>query len=393
MSARGSAQIAGGIEMGALQRLSATLITGVLTLVACGPGGQSGGPPAASPAEPITVGVICVFSGAVNPDTGVSVRRGVEIAIDEVNASGGINGRTLKPILEDFGGQPAQAVDAAHKLIDVDKVSVIIYCTPSGPLMAFAEYAKSKNVLVIQTAASTTQMRDYRGTIFGTAPLDDLMAVELAKWMLERGHRTLVTLVPNNPYGIGVQKIAGENFRAGGGRVLGEFAYEQGKADYRPELQRLSELNPDAVIIAPFPVDAKLLFKQARDIGFVKPWFWLYPSVAGVANPEDGNDRIFGLHVGFNIPEAAKFNAEYVKRYSNPPNQPWAATTYDAVWLLARAMRLGDTTADAIRQNLPKGAADYVGATGSIGWDQDGQRVKMPIDRLVYKDGKLVSAQ
>jgi branched-chain amino acid transport system substrate-binding protein len=342
---------------------------------------------AASPSgEPVQVGVLCSFSGPETV-TGTDMIRGIQMATDEINASGGIDGRPLKFIPEDIEYRADVAVDAVHKLIDVNKVPVILMCGGSGAMIPVAQYAKDKDVIVINTAASSPKLREYAGTIFSVVPLDDIVGKNLGDWVYASGHKTAVTVVPNNPYGLGVQDAVAAAFTAAGGKILGKVAYDEGKSDYRPELQRVQGFRPDAIISATYGDDGKLLLKQARQLGMKTPWYTTYPDIINVGDPQDANGVLCGVDLSARVGET--FRSQYVARFGHAPDNPWAATAYDGLWLVALAMRQGGLTASDVRSGLPKVAATYVGATGKVVWDKTFQRTNYPLQRFCYTAGKL----
>ncbi len=111
--------------------------------------------------EPIPVGVISNLTG---PETasGTDMVRGVELAVEQINNSGGINGRMIKLIVEDAEYRPEKGVEAAHKLIDVNKVPVILDVGGSGQMLPVGEYAQTQGVVLINTGASSPKLRNIK---------------------------------------------------------------------------------------------------------------------------------------------------------------------------------------------------------------------------------------
>ena len=344
----------------------------------------------AAPAGPVRIGVITGVTGGETA-TGEGTVRGVQIAVDEINADGGIDGRRLAVIVEDSESRPAIGVDAAHKLIDVNKVPLIICGCSSGILLPIGAYAKTQNVIIVNSSGSSPLIRQLAGTVFSVLTLDDIYSKFLAQWVYEKKFRSIAMLAPNTAYGVTQTKGVTEEFQRLGGRVVEAILYEQNQADYRPDLQRIQARRPEALVVAAFGDDSKLLFKQAIQIGLTVPWYVAYPTGLVIEDPTQAEGRIFGLDLGFNVPTALRFNAAYAKRYGRLPRVPNAVYTYDGVWLAALAMREGGTDPNRIRIALPRVAREYNGGTGKIIFDAQGQRVTGAFVKVrMTRDGTFV---
>lgn len=339
-------------------------------------------------ADDISIGVLANLTG---PETTSSVDmvRGVELALEELNKSGGVNGQKLVAITEDAEYRPQAGVDAAHKLIDVNKVPVILNIGGSGIMLPVGEYAASQGVVLINTGASSPQLRNVK-TLCSVVPLDDIVGKVLGEWAFEKGYKKAVTVVPDNPYGIGVQDASAKGFTAAGGEVTDKITYTEGQADYRPEVQRIMATTPDAVLSATYGDDANLLLKQAYDAGQRVPWFVTYPTILTVKSPETANKLLFGLEVGWELPEAQEFMSKtYAAKYGSSPTTPWANYSYDGMMLVGLAMRQCGATSECVRSKIKDVAATYAGVTGKIELDNECQRTNAPLVKLEYQDGKL----
>ena len=346
--------------------------------------------PAASTGEPIPVGIISNLTG---PETssGVDMVRGVELAIEELNKTGGVNGRPLQGITEDAEYRPEKGVEAAHKLIDVNKVPVVLNVGGSGLMLPVGEYAQTQGVTLINTGASSPKLREIT-TLCSVVPLDDIVGKVLGEWAYNESYRSAVTVVPNNPYGIGVQDNAAIGFEDMGGKVVGKIAYIEAQADYRPEVQQIQNFAPDVILSASYGDDANLFLKQTHEAGLDMPWYVTYPTIINVHDAESANNRLFGLEPGWDLPEAQNFmNNIYGAKFEGPPKTPWANYAYDGMMLVGLAMQQcgENVTGECIYQKMPEVAKTYQGVTGSIEFDEDCQRNNAPLVQMVYKDGEL----
>ena len=345
---------------------------------------------ASGAAGTVRIGAIANLTGP-DPNMGEDMAHSVAQGLDEINASGGINGQKLEVIMEDGEYRPEAGVAAAHKLIDVNKVTLIIEEGGSGVLLPIAEYAKTKNVIVINVGASSPLIRRLKGTIFSVLGLDDVQGKYLAQWIYQKGFRKLATIDPNNPFGVELGKALAREFDKLGGKTVTDVNYELNQADYRPDLQRVSDLHPDVIASGMYGDDSKLLFKQAQQIGLTVPWYCAYVTTVKIDDPSQAVGRLFGMELGFNLPSAQKLRNQLIKRYGHAPTTPYGVYSYDGLWLSAIAIRKVGTDPQKLRDTLIQVAPTYSGATGKIILDADGQRENAPLEKLTMdKDGKFI---
>jgi branched-chain amino acid transport system substrate-binding protein len=352
--------------------------------------GSSVAPQAFGAAGTVRIGAIANLTGP-DPNMGQDMAHAVQVGVEEINASGGINGQKLEVIMEDGEYRPEAGVAAAHKLIDVNKVRLLIEEGGSGVLLPIAEYAKTKNVIVVNVGASSPLIRRLKGTVYSVLGLDDVQGKYLAQWIYQKGFRKLVNMNPNNPFGVELGKAVSKEFERLGGKTLTSINYELNQADYRPDLQRISDLHPDVIASGMYGDDSKLLFKQSQQIGLTVPWYCAYVTTVKIDDPAQALGRLYGMELGFNLPSAQKLRDTLVKRFGQPPTTPYGIYAYDGLWLSALAIRQAGTDPNKLRTVLPKVAPTYVGATGKIILDADGQRENAPLEKLTMdKDGKFV---
>ena len=259
--------------------------------------------------KPIKIGALFPLTGASTHE-GIDERRGVELAVDEINAAGGIGGRPLEVIFEDSESRPDAGVDAAHKLIDVDKVPVIIGVFSSGVTLPVSEYAQEQGVVVINPASTSPKIRDVGDYLFSTIGLDHLMGSEQAKFALEEGCTKASVLVPNNPYGIGMEEWMVKTFKEGGGEILDIVEYPLEQTDYRAEVQRLFAHDPPCILYTAYGEESRIITKQAYEMGLGRDakWFGGYLTLCtGTAEPETVDPLPFRGMSGYPYPEGERY--------------------------------------------------------------------------------------
>lgn len=338
---------------------------------------------------PITIGVIANLTGSDIPSS-VDMVRGVQLAADRLGAAGGIKGHPIKLIVEDSEYRPQAGVEAATKLFDVDHVPAAIVFGGSSVTLPIAELAAPKGRVILNTSASSSKLGNYAGTVFSTLPLDDIVGKELGIYAARKGSKRAAFIVPNNTFGTGLMAAAVAAYTAAGGKAVREIVYTEGQPDYRPDLQPLQGLKPDAIMSAGYGDDTRTVFKAARELGVTAPWYVAYPSIFSVEDPAWMNGRLSGLdNGGLSGPVAQEIRSDYTKKYGGSP-RPHYFYGYDAMMLLALAMQQAGTDTKAIKAALPLVTKTYDGATGHIEWDDRGQRINPPMDYFVFKDGQLV---
>jgi branched-chain amino acid transport system substrate-binding protein len=337
---------------------------------------------------PISIGVIANLTGSDVPSS-VDMVRGVQLATDQINAAGGIKGKQIALIVEDSEYRPQAGMEAAIKLFDVNQVPAAIVFGGSSVTIPIAEMAAPKGLVILNTSASSSKLGNFPGTVFSTLPLDDIVGKELGIYAAKKGAKTAVFIVPNNTFGTGLMEAAAASYSAAGGKVLRKIIYTEGQPDYRPDLQPLQQDKPDAIISAGYGDDTRTVFKAARELGIIAPWYVAYPSIFTVEQPAWMEGKLSGIdNGGLSGPVGQQIKAEYTKKFSGEP-RPHYYYAYDAMMLLAHAMQQGGTDSAGIKAALPMAAKGYAGATGKIEWDARGQRIDPPLDYFLYKGGKL----
>ncbi len=193
----------------------------------------------------IKIGVISSLTGTVAP-YGERAWEGIQLATDEINQTGGINGKTIKLLLEDDKSSANDAVFAFKKLIDIHKVPVIIGPVGSSQAMACAPIANEKKVVEFSPAAATplfTDTGDYTFRNRASAALEVEVMADIAYKNL--GLRKIAILYINNDVGTGFYPVFKKRFEFNGGAIAGIESFDQGSADVRTQLIKLRSLNPD----------------------------------------------------------------------------------------------------------------------------------------------------
>jgi branched-chain amino acid transport system substrate-binding protein len=360
-------------------------------------------------AEEVKIGQITPLTGASSV-VGLDMQRGVELAIERVNKgykipqmSGdpvsigpGLLGSPVKVIVEDDESRPASAMDAVRKLVNVDKVPVVIGEYSSGRTLPTGQFTNENKVIQISTGANSPTLRDigpYFHSAIGLATAQGPAMVELAQKLT--GAKKIATLLPNNPYGVGVEIATCEAAAKAGAECVAKIRYEEQKTDYRPELQQLSAPNPDVVVFFAYGADAALILRQAYELGLDAANKWMGTEVSSWASDVLEAPQIAEGIRGIEHDVSGDFyEKEYVEpfkaKYGEGPTTAFGAFAYDAAMLTALAIAdAKSTNTDAINASMKKVSKTYKGLTGDLTQDDQGMRIKQVYGYFIFKDGKL----
>ena len=250
----------------------------ILTMVACG-GDETAEPTAASTQEaqqtpeagPFKIGVMESVTGPGETYGNVAVQA-KQMAVDEINAAGGVEGRMIELIVEDSKCNAADAITAYNKLTDVDGVRIILGTSCSGAMLGAAPRAEEEGVILFSGLATNPDIANAGDYIFRTSMNDLQVGEDTGNVMWADGIRTLATITESTDYAEGVRRTSVEQFEKRGGEVIGSESYASDIIDFRSQLTKLIGSNPDALhVAAQAEASGGTIVKQARELGWDGP--------------------------------------------------------------------------------------------------------------------------
>ncbi len=332
--------------------------------------------------ETIKIGIVLELSGELAP-MGEKMLDGARMAVDEINAAGGVLGKPVELVEEDGGTNPDQGFDRVKKLVEIDGVQVIV-----GPMITSTSelsmpYAKAHKIPLITMSATGVALSELEGTewYFRTCLRDDAQGLAIADIIIDKGYTKLATIVMDNTYGIG---LAADVVR---GLEEADYQFEHGVAieydvttmDYRTELLEIRNYDPDVVLAITYATDGIMVFKQALEMGLDEiAWLGcdgnygsgLFAEASSAAFMEKAivaGTRTVGTGAVYE-----QFVSEYTEQFGIPP-ETYNDTTYDAVWAAARAIEAADSyDGEAIRAALVE--LEFDGASGPLAFNELGDR-------------------
>lgn len=378
------------------------LSAALATATACaGPKASTGGADAApakaaasdAASDGVTLGAVLPLTGS-SATIGEDQRRGIDLAVADINSRGGVLGKPLNVVVEDSTGQANAALDAVKKLVTVNEASAVIGEYSSGITVPIAQQLQRSNVVHLNVGSSSPDMAKIGSMSFSVIGLDTLASKFTAKELINRGFKRAAFLGPNNSYGSGLQTAFKEAYAKEGGTVTADVLYTEGQQSYRAELDRLNQSNPDVFVYTAYGADATVINKEAYQSGLNKKnWFGIYLTMCTSDSPKETVEGQMGMDVNYIGPDGAAYEKAYKNKYGEDFRSTFNGYTYDAVEMLAKAIeKAGSADPAKIAEAMPAVGSDYKGVTGDIAFDADRQRVAQPYLVLKMQGGKIVTA-
>ena len=305
----------------------------------------------AAPAEGnINIGVLQSLTGDLGAYGG-PMSDAMKLAAKQINDNGGLLGKKLVLLVEDDQTNNVAAVDAANKLVKVDRVPVIVGDTGSGQSMSIIDITTNSGVLQISSSNTGTEFTTYKDNdlYFRTAPSDTLQGSAMANLAKERGYKTVSTIVINNPYGVGFEEVFVKAFEADGGKVLESVRYDPSQTIFDSEVQKIAAGNPQFVMMVSYPETGSLILRTAYEKGALTNTPWLLSeglkaeNLADLAGKDSSGKYIVAGLQGLAPDENAggkaydAFRDLYKAEYGKEPGI-YCTNSYDALAVVALAI-------------------------------------------------------
>jgi len=199
-------------------------------------------------AETIRFGAILPLTGPGGL-IGTQQQKGIQFALDQINAKGGVRGNKIEVVFEDNQGKPDQSVLSFNKLVDLQKLPMI-FTAYSGPSLAMAPLATRKKVLLLNSGAQADALANASPYLINTLPtIGDEIAV-LSKWLVKNGKKRGSILFENSAAGISGRDNFIKHFQAAGGTILAQEPTQFGQTDFRPALLKIADSKPDVMLVS-----------------------------------------------------------------------------------------------------------------------------------------------
>jgi len=326
---------------------------------------------------------------------GQSTDQGIRLAVDEVNATGGVLGRRLAVFLEDDQSRPEEAATAATKLVNQKHVVAMLGEASSSRSLAAAPICQANRVPMVSPSSTNPRVTEVGDYIFRVCFIDSFAGAVMARFAAGSLKLTRVALLVDirNDYSIGLATYFREQFKKLGGQILAEQSYSEGDSDFHAQLTQLKAVNPEAIYVPGYYTEVGTIARQARELGIKAPFLggdgWDSPKLWEIGGAAL-NGSYFANHYSVDDPSPAvqRFVGDYRARYKAVPDA-LAALGYDAARILADAMRrAGSTAGEKVRDALAA-TKDFPGVTGKITLNADRNPIK-PAVMLRIENGRFV---
>ncbi len=315
----------------------------VLLLVTAACGDDSG--------ETFKIGVMESVTGPGDTYGNVAVQA-KQMAVDEINDAGGVNGKMLELVIEDSKCSAQDAIVAYNKLTDVDGVKIILGTSCSGAMLGAAPLAEADGVVLFSGLATNPDIANAGDYIFRTSMSDAQLGIDAGNVLWADGIRTLATINEETDYAEGVRRTSVDQFVKRGGQVTGEERYVSDATDFRTSITKLINGNPDALFVASqSEASGGTIVKQVRELGYEGP---IYSDIvaAGTTALEVAGEAATGLKAIIADLDPANATgreviANFRQRYDYVTLPWYIGSVYDDVHITAKCLEVTDDDQDA----------------------------------------------
>ena len=357
-------------------------------LISCGCSKEPG-----SGGDTIKIGEFASLTGK-EATFGQMSHHGTEMAVEEVNAAGGVLGKKIQLIYEDDQSKAGEPATVVKKLISRDGVKAVLGEVASSRSMEAAPICQQNKIPMISPSTTNVKLTEMGDHIFRVCFTDEFqgkLLANFAKRTLKAMKVAIMTDVKSD-YSVGLSSYFKSPFTANGGTIVAEQTYNGGDKDFKGQLTAIKATNPDAIIVTGYYTDVGLIVKQAKQLGIAVPLFggdgWESSKLIEIGGV-DVEGTYFSTH--FSPEEKSSAAENFVKKfqakYLEVPDA-MAALGYDSAMVLLEAIKRAGTTEGPKLRDAIAATKDYQGITGKITLDEKRNAPK-PAVILTVKDGKF----
>lgn len=349
-------------------------------------------------ANKIKLGVVSEMTGA-NATYGNSIVNGIQLAVKEQNAKGGLLNKQIEIVVADDKSEPAEAANAMSKLINQDNVKAVMGIFPSSNAIAAANVSESSKIPFLAIGATNPKVTvNDDGTVkphtFRVCFIDPFQGTVGANFVYnELGAKTAAIYIDNSSdYAKGLAAAFKDAYTAAGGAVIDEESYLQKDTDFKSVLTKIKAAAPDVVYVPGYYEEVGKIIKQARELGINIPFVggdgWDSPKLAEIAGSEALNNTYFTNHYSVDSSDETSkaFVENYNKEYGQNPDA-CAVLGYDGANLMIETITKAGVYDAAKITEILAATKDFNAVTGKTSLNETHDAVKNAVI-LEYKDGK-----
>jgi branched-chain amino acid transport system substrate-binding protein len=378
-----------------------TLMSGlILGFTGCNKSGDSGGSGGgASGGAVIKFGEFASLTGK-EANFGTASHEGTLMAVEEINAAGGLLGKKVELLTEDDLSKAGEPATIVTKLISRDGVVAILGEVASSRSLEAAPICQENHIPMISPSSTNPKVTETGDYIFRVCFIDPFQGTVMANFATKtlKAKNVAIFTDVKSDYSKGLAKFFKEGFTAAGGKIAAELDYNGGDKDFKAELTAIKSANPDAIFVPGYYTDVALICIQAKQLGITVPLFggdgWEGEELVKI-----GQDAVEGDYFSTHYaPEVAterskNFVAAYQKRWKNTDGTPkvanaMAALGYDSAMILAQAIKTAGTTDGPKVRAALASTKDFDGVTGKITINEKRDATKSAVI-IQVKNGKF----
>lgn len=327
---------------------------------------------------------------------GQSTHNGILLALDEINAAGGVAGRKIKVLTEDDQSKQEEAANAVTKLISQNNVVAILGEVASSNSLAAAPICQANKVPMITPSSTNPEVTKKGDYIFRVCYIDPYQGSALAQFVRNDLKMTRAAILRDvkSDYSMGLSQFFKEKFVQLGGKIVADQSYSKGDSDFKAQLTSVNAAKPQVIFVPGYYTEIGQIAIQARDLGMKQPFVggdgWESPRLLEIGGKAlEGSFYSNHYHADDPAPAVRSFVEKYRERYGDKPDS-LAALGYDSMNVLAEAMkRASKIEGPAIRDEIAK-TNGFQGVTGTITLGEDRNPVNKKLVVLEIKNGQLV---
>jgi len=342
--------------------------------------------------DTIKVGEFASLTGS-EATFGQSSHKGTQLAVDEINAGGGVLGKKIELLTEDNQSQAGQSATVVRKLISSDGVVAMLGEVASSRSMEAAPICQESKIPMISPASTNPKVTEAGDYIFRVCFIDPFQGTVMADFARRTLHLTSVAVLSDvkSDYSMGLAKFFKAGFADGGGKIISDQNYSGGDKDFNAQLTAIKAANPDGIFVPGYYTEVGLIALQAKQLGLNVPMFggdgWESSSLVPIGGAALEGDY-FSTHFSpeDSSPTVQSFVKNYKAKYNNETPDAMAALGYDSAMMLADAMKHAGSTDGAKVRDALAAEKNFPGVTGNITMDAN-RNASKPAVILAIKDG------
>lgn len=341
----------------------------------CSNTGDGGSASGGSDSDTIRIGGLAPLTGDA-ASYGVAVNNAIQMAVEDINANGGIDGKQIEYIYYDEKGDTTEATNAYNKLVQDDKVVAIIGDVTTKPTLAVAQTSQQDNIPIITATATAAEVTLTGPNIFRACFTDPFQGELMASYASEKLGATKVAVLSDmaDDYSSGIAEAFVAKAEELGMQVVADEKYQDGDVDFKSQLTNIKGQNPDVLFLPVYYEDLRLISAQAKEVGVTAQLCGADGWDSVLTDNFDSSVLNGGVFCSQYSTESTdervqSFISAYKEKYEMDPNM-FAVLAYDATNMMAQAISdAGSTDSQAIIDAMA--ALEYDGLTGRMTFDED----------------------